>query len=47
MMESLLPLNDKFKGCQLIFPDTILFERGKPCLLVRYDKDFCLIGVRA
>lgn len=46
MLENLLPLNDKFKGCELILPDTVLFAKGKPYMLVRCDKDFCLTAVK-
>ena len=31
----------------MIFPDTVLFEKNKPVLLVRCDKDFCLTGTKA
>jgi hypothetical protein len=42
LMEHLLPLNDKFKGCELIFPDTVFFSRGKPIQVIKSDRDFCL-----
>jgi len=45
-MENLLPVNDKFKGCELIFPDTVFFSKGKPSILIRSDKDFCLTAVK-
>lgn len=45
-MENLLPLNDKFKGCELIFPDTVLFSKGKPTMIIRSDKDYCVTGFK-
>ncbi len=45
-MEHLLPINDKFKGCALIFPDTVLFKAGKPSMLIRCDKEWCLTAIK-
>lgn len=45
-MQHLLPINDKIRGCELIFPDTVLFQRGKPKVIIRNDKEFCLMAVR-
>jgi hypothetical protein len=46
LMQSLLPVGDKIKGCELIFPDTVFFKKGKPIIVVKSDpRDFCLIGV--
>lgn len=47
LMHSLLPTNDKVKGCELIFPDTAFFKKGKPAIVIKSDtRDFCLVGVR-
>jgi hypothetical protein len=47
LMHSLLPSNDKVKGCELIFPDTAFFKKGKPVIVIKSDsRDFCLMGVR-
>jgi len=45
-MENLLPLNDKFQGCELIFPDTVFFKKGVATMLIRCDKDYCLTSVK-
>lgn len=37
---------DMVKGCELIFPDTVFFEKGKAKLIVRMDKEYCLQGIR-
>jgi len=47
LMHSLLPTNDKVKGCELIFPDTAFFKKGKPVIVIKSDtRDFCLQGVK-
>ena len=38
---------DKFKGCELIFPDTLIFCKGKAKLVIKCDKDWCLTSVKA
>jgi len=30
----------------LIFPDTVLFSKGKPKIIIRNDKEYCLMPVR-
>jgi hypothetical protein len=46
LMQSLLATSDKVKGCELIFPDTAFFRKGKPVIVIRSDpRDFCLMGV--
>lgn len=46
-MEKLLPQNtDKFKGCELIFPETVMFQGGKPKKFFKMDKDFCLVVIK-
>ena len=43
LMEHLLPPSpDKFKGCELIFPDTAFFEQGQCKCIIKNDEDFCL-----
>ena len=42
-MNDLLPPNpDKYKGCEMCFPDTIFFQKGVGKKLIKHDKDFCL-----
>ena len=46
-MEHLVPPNpDKFKGCDLIFPDTAFFNGGRATHIIKNDKDFCLIMIK-
>lgn len=46
-MEKLLPPNPaKFKGCELIFPDTALFEKGECKGIIKSDEDFCLTQIK-
>ena len=46
-MEKLLPPNPaKFKGCELIFPDTAFFEKGECKGIIKNDEDFCLMQVK-
>lgn len=42
LLEHLLPPNEMIKGCELIFPDTVFFEKGKAKVIIRMDKEFCL-----
>lgn len=45
-MRSLMPESDKVKGCELIFPDTVFFKKGKPVIIIKSDpRDYCLQGV--
>jgi hypothetical protein len=30
----------------MIFPDTVFFEAGKPKVIIKMDKEYCLIGVK-
>ena len=46
LIEHLLPFSERIKGCECIFPDTIFFKNGKPSMIVRMDKDFCLTSVK-
>ena len=46
-MEHLLPPNPaKFKGCELIFPDTAFFEQGVCKSIFKNDDEHCLIQVK-
>jgi hypothetical protein len=46
-MEHLLPPNPaKFKGCELVFPDTAFFEQGVCKYIIKNDEDYCLIQVK-
>jgi len=44
LMHHLLPYSEKIKGCELIFPDTVFFEDGKPKVIIKTEKDYCLIS---
>lgn len=49
LMEHLLPPANQeqtLKGCELIFPDTAFYVSGKAKVIIRMDKDFCLVGVK-
>ena len=46
LLEHLLPPNDMIKGCELIFPDTVFFEKGKAKVIIKMDKEWCLIANR-
>jgi len=46
LMQHLLPINEKIRGCELIFPDTVLFHRGKPKVIIKNDKEYCLMPIR-
>jgi hypothetical protein len=46
-MEHLIPQHtDKYKGCELIFLETCFFKAGKPKVVIKTDKEFCMIAVR-
>ena len=49
LMEHLLsPSPSKIKGCELVFPDTVWFnQKGFPYLIIRNDRDFCLMAVKS
>lgn len=47
LMEHLLPPSpEKFKGCELIFPDTAFFENGCCKCIIKNDEDYCLVQVK-
>jgi len=44
-----LPPEDKekqFKGCDLIFTDTVFFHEGKAKIIFKTDKDYCLTSIK-
>ena len=45
-MQHLLPINDNFKGCELIFPETVFYNHGKPVMFVQSDKEWCLTAIK-
>ena len=46
LIEHLLPKNPaKFKGCEVVLPDTAIFDRDQCKYIVRNDRDFCLIQI--
>ena len=47
LMKLLLPPDkEKFKGCEMCFPDTIFFKDGKGKEMIKHDKDFCLTSTK-
>jgi len=46
LIEHLLPCNEKIRGCELIFPDTVLFINGKPKVILKNDREHCLMPIR-
>ena len=34
--------NDKFRGCEIVFPETVFYRGGRPYILVKCDDAFCL-----
>jgi hypothetical protein len=46
-MEHLLPYSDKIKGCELLFPDTVFYANGKPKILIKSDKEQCLVSTKS
>ena len=46
-MEHLLPPNPaKFKGCELIFPDTAFLDQGNIKFIIKTDEDYCLTQIK-
>ena len=46
LIESLLPKESGFKGCEVVFPETVFFENKRPKMIVKMDKEFCLTSIR-
>lgn len=53
LIQALIPdpsKNSKEKmieGCQIFFPDTVFFDRGKIDFIAMMDKDFCLSKIKS
>jgi len=45
LVDWMFPSSDKIKGAQILFPDTVFFEEGKPAFIARIDKEGCLVKV--
>jgi hypothetical protein len=45
LIEWLFASNDKIKGAQILFPETVFFEEGKPSFIARNDKECCMIKI--
>ena len=45
-IQHLLPINEKIRGCECIFPDTVLFSKGKPKVIIKMDREFCLQAIK-
>ncbi|CAI2385609.1 unnamed protein product [Moneuplotes crassus] len=43
LMERLIPINDKIRGCRVNFPETVFFHKGKPKIMIKTDKEGSLI----
>jgi hypothetical protein len=43
-MEHLIAPNEQYKGCELVFPDSVFFKDGKLAMVVKMDKDLCVWG---
>jgi hypothetical protein len=47
LVEHLLPTqSDKFRGCEMIMPDTVFYKNGKPSMLVKCDEIYCLTATK-
>ena len=47
LLKLLLPPHpDKFRGCEVILPDTVVYSKGQPQMLLKMDKAFCLTAVK-
>ena len=42
IIEWLFANSDKIKGAQVMFPDTVFFEDGKPSFIAKIDKEGCM-----
>ena len=38
----LLPCNPRIKGCEVILPETVIFSNGKPQIIIKNDKQYCV-----
>lgn len=46
LIEYMLPPNEKVKGCQVLFPDTVFFGHGKPQFIAKCDREGCLMIIQ-
>jgi hypothetical protein len=46
LLEHLLPCNDKVAGCEISFPDSVVFLNGKPKFVAKTDKDGFMTGIK-
>ncbi|CDW81558.1 UNKNOWN [Stylonychia lemnae] len=46
LIQCMLPPNEKIKGCQVLFPDTVFFGHGKPQFIAKCDKEGCLMVIQ-
>ena len=46
LVEFMLPPNEKIKGCQVLFPDTVFFGHGKPQFIAKNDKEGCMMIIQ-
>ena len=47
LMEHLLPYSEKIRGCELLFPDTVFYLNGKPKIIIKSDKEQCLVSTKS
>jgi hypothetical protein len=45
LVEWLFGNSEKIKGAQILFPDTVFFEEGKPSFIARNDKECCIVKI--
>lgn len=45
LIEWMFASSDKIKGAQILFPDTVFFEDGKPSFIAKVDKEGCMIKI--
>jgi hypothetical protein len=45
-LEHLLPINEKIRGCSIIFPDSVIFSKGKPKFIAKNDREGCLMVIK-
>jgi len=43
LLEHMLPVSERVLGCEIWIPDTAIFEGGKPKLVVKTERDGCLV----
>lgn len=43
LLEHMLPSSERVLGCEVWIPDTAIFENGKPKLVVKSERDGCIV----